>query len=204
MSRNMKLAVIGLLIAFACSASVGVVIATGGQGGGAEEPSGVEGAEVPVDWSNDSPLVNGQPTTSLTSAASDVPFTPIAPESFGDPKALMVTDPATASETDRSFAAVYDDPEHGTFWVVENSTTSTPDSMKEMVTNCTAESGCETKMELITLTDGSPAVVMRQNTQAVMWVANGVLYDVVGPVEKLSWDDSIALADEIAKVAAAS
>ncbi len=198
MSRSRKISV--LVVVFACSVLLAIVVATNVRAGN----PGVEGGGIVVDSKTDSPLVNGKAFSNLASARQEVVFSPIAPDAFGGPKAFVVSDPASTSETDRSFAAVYDDKEYGRFWIVENSTTSTPASIKGMVSGCTVDAGCETKMDLVTLVDGSTAAVMRQNTQGVMWVANGVLYDVVGPVETLSWDESVAIASEVAKLAAAS
>jgi hypothetical protein len=155
-----------------------------------------------IDWKH--PLLNGLQVPSISEAAADFDFSPVAPAALGSPTAIWETDPSKAELGDRVAVLVYADSPYGPYWLEESRTVVTGVGPM-LVKQCLSQPGCEAdRVEVVTLKDGSQASVQRQegSVQNASWDHNGVMYSILGEADSMSWDQAISLANGVVAAAA--
>src|SRR5205085_7181229 len=109
---------------------LGAIILTGcanaptdSPGAATETPTAVQPVDhgPPIPW-KDSIIVNGEPTTA-SEAANSLAFTPVVPQSLGEPTKTLMTAPESGPVETRAFAVQYQDPNLGLFWIAETVST---------------------------------------------------------------------------------
>jgi len=139
----------------------------------------------------------------MNAAANDLSFTPAYPGGVGAPSKIEVSDPSGLEPNQRALGLVYQDPSYGRFWVIEEVSETTESWLKGLA-SCDHSSGCEGSWSLVTLKDGTTAVDFAGSTNGVLWLYNGVRYDVFGPPATFSTDDALAVANATEAAAASS
>ncbi len=180
--------------------AVGVVTIVGACGGSGPRPGGEErpaaGGEPVADWND--PLVNGVEVSGTQAASTLLPFVPRLPAELGDPGRVLVTDPASADREARVFAAMYDHPSYGRFWVIERVAEMTQEELRSWA-ECERTTGCEGSWSLVTVGDGIEAILIEGPVAtSVVWLSGQVSFDVVGPADTLTGKEAVEIADLVA------
>jgi hypothetical protein len=130
----------------------------------------------------DGPLSYGVSVGSIDDAAGSLAFRPVAPSSLGKPDAVVETDPAHASASDRVLSLRYDDVPKANYWLVERpSLTTTTSLLREIASDCTRTSGCKDNASTIELGAGVSALKLEDAAvNRIIWVEGGVYYEVIG------------------------
>jgi hypothetical protein len=145
-------------------------------------------------------LVDPVSPASLQNAAGSLAFQPVAPSSLGDPSAILETDPAQAPASNRVVSLRYDDPSIGRFWLLERpSLTTTTSLLREIAADCTRATDCRETASMLDLGGGVSALSVRGwASERIVWVQNGVYYEVIGSVSTFSAADALAVAKKVA------
>ena len=149
-------------------------------------------------FSVDDPLVNGIPTTE-GEAASHLAFDPVVPEALGEPLRLVMTTPDVAGtrKEDLAFAVVYDHPDYGRFYIVQ-AVPQTTQAELESLAGCDPSQGCEGEWSLVTIRSGVTALLIEGPVaNSVIWLEDGVRFDVVGPAETFSAEEVLEVANRV-------
>lgn len=152
----------------------------------------------PIDWST--PIPSGVSEPSVGAAQRVLPFQVIEPKGLGDAEAIFVDDPQKIRSPKRTLVLVFEDPSLGRFWVSEQASEESVSTLKATVEECRNSPVCIGNPRLITLSDGSPAVLAtndESNVTAVTWLKNGVELVVMGPMDSFSAYQAIAAANAV-------
>jgi len=104
----------------------------------------------PVDWLNDSPLLDGVSVDSLTEADANLAFGAVLPSNALPPSTMSTTNTGgDASVEQRDFGATFDDPNLGIFWLVEWISKMSQADLERFATECAPQNGCESHDSLV-------------------------------------------------------
>jgi hypothetical protein len=136
----------------------------------------------------DTPLSYGVSVDSVDAAAPSLAFQPVAPPSLGDPSVIFESDPSREPASDRALSLRYDDPSMGRFWLLERPSLATTTALLSTIPDgCTPEAGCKDTASMIDLGGGVSGLrVAAWGSERIVWVENGVYYEVTGPVSMYS------------------
>jgi hypothetical protein len=126
----------------------------------------------------DHPFADGTAVADLNAAAARLSFKPVLPASVGTPLQIQVHADATPAQhgVGLSFNSKL-----GHFIVTENPATMSQDELEGLATSCDPMHGCEGSWTVVTLADGTRALAIDSSKSVgVMWLHNGVQYDVYG------------------------
>jgi hypothetical protein len=141
----------------------------------------------PIDW--DAMIVNGVEST-VAEAKREMGFEVLVPSLLGEPARVVITSPDSSPPRFRLTGFVYDDPTHGTYWVIEE-VSQTSQGELESLTECDPAAGCEGSWTIAELPRGIRGVLVEGPTAtSVMWLEGRRRFDVVGPSE--TFDGSFA------------
>jgi hypothetical protein len=176
-----------------------VVVVLGACGGRPDHPSGQAdsrpqlGPRIPpsIDW--DAPLRGGMTVSSLAEAQQYVPFRSRVPR-FAGARLLriQVDNPSEVAPTDRLLALVYDLPSHGRVVVEEKLSHLTEEFFARRANAPDSPPGAfrlirARGLQALLITDG--------RVGRVMWIEDGVLFDVTGL--SVGPDEVVSLASEL-------
>jgi len=141
----------------------------------------------PIDW--DAMIVNGVEST-VAEAKREMGFEVLVPSLLGEPARVVITSPDSSPPRFRLTGFVYDDPTHGTYWVIEE-VSQTSQGELESLTECDPAAGCEGAWTIAELPRGIRGVLVEGPTaSSVMWLEGVRRFDVIGPSE--TFDGSFA------------
>jgi hypothetical protein len=150
-------------------------------------------------------LSDGVSEGSVGEAANSLAFRPVAPSSLGDPSAILVSDPAKVGPSDRVLSLRYDDPSMGRFWLLERpSLSTTTPLLTKIASDCTRATGCKAiAAAMVDLGSGVSALRLEDPVfDRVLWVDEGVYYEVVGNASTLTPADALSVARAVVAEAA--
>ena len=139
--------------------------------------------------------------SSADAAAESLGFQPTAPSSLGAPSAIFETDPAHAPVTDSVLSLRYDDPSLDRFWVIERPNLDTTTALlSKIAADCTRATGCKEEVaSMVDLGSGVSALHLRNPvTERIVWVENGVYFEVVGYASTFSGTQALSIAKAVA------
>jgi hypothetical protein len=141
----------------------------------------------PIDW--DAMIVNGVEST-VAEAKREMGFEVLVPSLLGEPARVVITSPDSSPPRFRLTGFVYDDPTHGTYWVIEE-VSQTSQGELESLTECDPAAGCEGSWTIAELRRGIRGVLVEGPiATSVIWLEGLRRFDVVGPSE--TFDGSFA------------
>jgi hypothetical protein len=194
--RAVTFAIIVSAVALVACAKAGRGPAAGTTPTPADESPSIE-AGLPIDWNN--PIVLGVEVASTDALAEVVSFTPIL-SSRGEPLRVLVNDPESFDKADRGFAAQYVTADKGTYWLLEEPTDMTQKDLEGIPSQCDPKQGCQGTWELASLDDGTTGLLIDGPASVgVVWLHDGIYFDVIGPPGDFSRDEAIAEANAVAK-----
>jgi hypothetical protein len=145
-----------------------------------------------IDWA--SPLESQIEVPSEQLAASLLTFQPIVPEALGSPTTIAINDPAEFPEGALGLGLEYFHPEFGHFWLMEEPTLMTQAEL-EGLAGCDPSTGCEGTWEVVELSQGIRGLLIAgSGSVGVMWLRDGVRFDLMGPPDTLTIDEAISAA----------
>ena len=154
----------------------------------------------PIPW-NKSVIVNGVPTTA-SDAAKSLAFTPVVPQSLGEPTKTLMTAPESGPVETRAFALQYQDPNLGLFWIAETVSTTSQQELENTANNCTAAAGCEASLSVQTLSDGKRVLLNEGPGSTYLEMLNsGDRFSVLGPPDTFTRDDALKVAEAVESAA---
>ncbi len=188
-ARLNRVAVVGMLVAVA-AASCARQAKEGTGPVGANDPS----ENIGIDWSNPDPA---GVAVMQAEAAQDLTFSPVYPQGISAPYKMTVTDPSTTAPGDRIFSLVYRDPTYGPFLVTEEMSAGTQAELEGLAT-CDPTAGCVGQRSLVTLNNATTALeITGPASNGVLWLRNGVLFDVLGPPSTFTASHAVAIANDM-------
>lgn len=144
-----------------------------------------------IDW--DRPL-SGTNVDSSDQAGDYVSFTPLVPKGLGKPQRIMV-DSASRDHAGRTVALVYQHPVYGRFFVIESKSSMTQASL-EGLAGCDHATGCVGEWTLVRLRNGANGLLITGGpTTGIIWLSQGFMIDIMGPIDTFSVADAIRLAN---------
>lgn len=154
----------------------------------------------PVNW--DRPFIDGVSIPSLSAASNQLPFEAALPATVGTPAAVVVHgDIGTHTEL-QALGLVFNTPSAGRFIVTEEPTKSSTAELLQLAASCDPADGCEGSWTMVTLSDGTPALEIAADiSTGLIWVKNGVRYDVYGPTATFDSARATQLANAFEAVA---
>ena len=191
---------IACLAATACGASVS------GQGSDNAVTSTTTGAsqtattpDDTIDFSAPPPLIGKVQAASPAAASTALPFTVVAPASLGTPTVYY-------SNAYPEAALVYKDAALGTYWLEERASNWTTQNLQDLASCPSLNAACgDPDWTLTTLSDGTPALeIGTPPDTAVIFLHNGVRFDVLGPPSAFSEQDGLSVANKVEGAAPAS
>jgi hypothetical protein len=140
---------------------------------------------------------------SVDDAAASLAFKPVAPPSLGDPSAIVATDPSHAPASGRVLSLRYDDSSEGRFWLLERPSLSTTTALlREIASDCMRVTGCKDTATMLDLGHGVSALGLADPvSQRIVWVQNGVYYEITGSTSRFSSPDIVSMAGDAISVA---
>jgi hypothetical protein len=149
-----------------------------------------------LDFSQPPPLVGTTQVASVADAAKRLPFAPVAPSSLGEPDVYV-------SDASPVVAFVYRDPSLGTYWVEERSSGWTDATLKSLADCPSVDGGCgDPAWTLTTLADGTSALqIGTPPATVVIFVRNGVRFDVLGPPDEFKESNGVSVANALSSAA---
>jgi hypothetical protein len=206
-----RLAVALVVVVAGAGAALSSVILTGGttprSDGGSHEALFDPGKTLnpglgATDWSHPGGNLS-RSVSSVAEAASDVAFQPVAPPSLGAPTALAL-DPESGNEqltrADAQLTIAYADVANGPFWLVERASgATTTDTLAGYAQECDSRR-CYGTWTMESLDGGNQGLLIEGptgSTTAVVWVQNGVYFNVVGPADSFSADQATSVANAV-------
>ena len=134
----------------------------------------------PIDW--DAMLVNGV-TSNVAEARREMGFDLLVPSLLGKAARIVITSPDASPPRFRLAGFVYEDPAHGTYWVIE-AVSQTSQRELESLTECEAAAGCEGSWTIVELPRGIRGVLVEgPSATSVLWLEGERRFDVIGPSE---------------------
>lgn len=147
------------------------------------------GGKPPINWDN--PII-GTDVATTTEAAAHVSFTPFVPKGLGNPVRIQVDSPS-ADHGGMTVAFVYQHPAYGRFFLIERKSSTTQADL-EALAGCNHDAGCEGEWTLVKLKNGTNGLLITGGpTTGIMWLSNGVLLDVFGPIDTFTVPDAMAV-----------
>jgi hypothetical protein len=126
----------------------------------------------------DHPFADGTAVSDLSTAASRLSFKPVLPTSVGSPLRIEIHADATPAQ---QAVGLSFNSKLGHFIVTENPSTMSQTELEALATSCDPAAGCEGTWKVISLDDGTHALAIDSSKSVgVMWLRNGVQYDVYG------------------------
>lgn len=158
--------------------------------------SRLEGDERP-DFTN--VYLDAERLTDLGAAGARLVFTPVAPSAAGTPEAIIVHQAAPRRAL-QGLALTYDGPVRGRFVVREEPTQMTQQSLEGLPAQCAAASLCEGTWKVVTLADGTRALLVAgPGSTGIVWLRNNIRFYVLGPPDTFSIGSATAVADTFAR-----
>lgn len=149
----------------------------------------------PIDWED--PISLGTPVQSTDELGNDLSFQPVLPN-LGDPNKLLVNDPEAFDKPDRGFGAEYETADLGTFWLLEEPSDITQKDLEGLPSQCDPAGGCEGKWSLVTLDDGTVALLIDgPMSVGIVWLHNGLYLDVIGQPGSFKSENAVAAANAV-------
>jgi len=134
-------------------------------------------------------IVNGM-TSTVGEAKREMGFEVLVPSLLGEPARVVITSPDSSPPRFRLTGFIYEDPEYGTYWVIE-AVSETSQGELESLTECDPAAGCEGSWTIAELPRGIRGVLVEGPiTTFVMWLEGERRFDVIGPSE--TFDGSFA------------
>jgi hypothetical protein len=139
---------------------------------------------------------NGVEVSDATIAGQTLSFTPILPETLGEPISVQVTAQAAAPVESRAFGAMFQDA-RGLFWVLQQPAEVAQQDLLALL-QCEEDAGCEGTRDRLDLGAGVIGVVIGgPDVTSVRWIYDGVQFDILGPADTLSITGVTDLAMEV-------
>ena len=152
-----------------------------------------QGERLPINWDNP---IAGTSVTSSDEAAAHVSFAPLVPTALGPPIKVIV-DNGLRSHAGMTIAWVYQHPSYGRFVVIEGKASWTQASLEALVV-CDPAKGCEGRRALVSMKTGANGLLVTGGpTTGIIWLWQGLTFDVYGPIDTFSVADAKAVADAI-------
>jgi hypothetical protein len=127
-------------------------------------------------------FVNGV-TSTVAEAKRETGFDVLVPSLLGEPARIVITSPGSSPPRFRPAGFVYEDPTHGTYWVIEEVSQTSQEEL-ESLTECEPAADCEGSWTLAQLPRGIRGVLVEGPiATSVMWLEGERRFDVVGPSE---------------------
>ncbi|HEX6506027.1 MAG TPA: hypothetical protein VF221_00190 [Chloroflexota bacterium] len=156
-----------------------------------------EAGAVNVDWSN--PFVDRIARAGVGEAARDLHFPPVAPAELGHPLAVFVHAQVSAPDQ-QALALVYQSSTYGRFIVQEEPMPMTQAQLESLAQTCQPVS-CEGSWTIVTLPDGTRALLISSSaSNGVLWLRNGVRFDVYGPPDTFTVADAEVIATKLSSL----
>lgn len=147
------------------------------------------GGKPPINWDNP---IRGTDVATTAEAAAHVSFTPLVPKGLGNPVRIQVDSPS-ADHAGMTAAFVYQHPAYGRFFLIERKSSTTQADL-EALAGCNHAAGCEGEWTLVKLKNGTNGLLITGGpTTGIMWLSNGVLLDVFGPIDTFTVPDAMAV-----------
>ena len=145
------------------------------------------GGQPSVDWER--PIIGGTEVADLAHATAQLTFVASAPRVASAIVRILVGND--------SIAWVYQDSVIGRFVLIESHSVWTQQQVEALAT-CDPADGCEGTWALVKIRGGISALFIsgRQST-GVIWLENGVTYDLFGPPGSFTRPVSISVADSV-------
>jgi hypothetical protein len=151
-----------------------------------------EANDEPVDW--DHPFIDGLEVPTLAEAARHVPFGPVMPPALAGLRSIVVHR-AVWPIRERAVAFVYQTPSYGRLFAIESPPVMTEAELEAMAAGCLPQRGCEGSWTMINLTNTARALLIAGPvTTSILWVRNGILFNVYGPAETFAPTEAAAVA----------
>jgi len=149
------------------------------------------GGDPPADWNN--PFVDGVRLTGVAAAAAHLRFIPAAPASVGVPRDVFIHAGAP-NRAAQALGLVYDGVPYGRFIVQEEPTRMTQEQLESLAKPCES-AGCQGSWTVTTLGDGTRVLLIASSvSDGVLWLRDGVLFNVYGPSATFAVTDAEAVA----------
>jgi hypothetical protein len=135
------------------------------------------------------PFADGAQVAAVAAAASHTPFAPAVPQTLGKPSAIFVHS-GHVPRAEQGVALVYDTASHGRVDVIEVPTHWNARDLAQPVADCASgAASCEGTFATVTLDRGPALQITGPPSTVLIFVRNGVKYQIQGP------DDSFSAAD---------
>jgi hypothetical protein len=149
----------------------------------------VEG--IPLNWLAPSGYVK---VANLEEAREHLPFDP-NPGAIGEPDSWFVSDSALPLD-ERGLILLFSDTSGEPFWVIESSSPMQQEDLVHRALDCVPEVGCSSKNTMITIRGDVQALLVEGKVEnSVTWLAEGLVFYVLGPATTFSSDEAIQTAD---------
>jgi hypothetical protein len=195
------------------AAAVATVFAVVGTGGSAPPSMGIThldpgGLYYPsIDWAHPGGR-DGQSFSSVADAANRLSFQPVVPSGLGAPAAIVV-DPRSGGNSQLDVAFDNSAPD-GTHWLIERTSESaitlgedtTTQILAEYAQLCPSQPGaCPGQTwRMVPMNDGHEGLLIKGpagTTTSVIWVENGIFFNVIGPSDSFSADQATSVANSV-------
>jgi hypothetical protein len=150
-----------------------------------------------LDW--DQPFADSLPVAALNDAARRLRFRPVVPPLLGPPRSIFVHRSLRTSEN-QAVALVYQSARFGRFFVLESPTRTTPAKLEAIPSHCRPERGCVGTWTMMTLDDGTRALLVAGPVSTVVvWLRGDVRFDLAGPADTFTAADAKLVAGVFAR-----
>lgn len=154
-----------------------------------------------VNWNR--PFIDGINSPSVAAAESALPFKPALPAAAGTPVAVYIHGDIGAHPEQQALGLVFDSSSSGQFIVTEEPTKSSTAELQQLAATCDPNNGCQGSWTMVTLSDGTPALQIAADVSTgLIWIHNGVRYDVYGPATTFNSAQATQLANAFESSAA--
>jgi hypothetical protein len=149
-----------------------------------------------LDWSQI--FADGEKLPDIATAASRLPFRPVAPAAIGRLRAIFVHR-GVKSRARQALGLVIDHPAYGRFLLSEEPTTMTAAQLATIAARCDPAHGCEGTWRMVSLPNGTPALLVAgPASTGLLWLRKSVRFDVYGPPDTFTVASATDVANTIA------
>jgi hypothetical protein len=200
-----KLIGTAVVTALAIACAVAIVVVTRGHARSEAAEEAREHAELVAEGRLESErpdfdrvYVDARPVHGVDGAATRLAFAPVAPAAIGAPKSVYVHG-SVQNKSRQGMALVYDDASYGRFVVTEERVEMTQAYLETLPDRCHAADLCEGTWKLITLRDGTRALLVAgPGSTSVAWLRGKTRIFILGPPDSFTIDEAVAVATKFA------
>jgi hypothetical protein len=138
--------------------------------------------------------------TNLSSAATQLPFTPVTPAGLGSPSIIEINDPAKVAYVVRGLAFIYHDSRYGQFVVIESKATITQATLEGYASQCSPAAGCKALASVVIIRGQVRALLLSgpaPSATSVTWLTGGLKIIVIGPSATFTVNDALSAAEQV-------